>query len=194
MSSDQVQATLDAFQLVYLADFRVVVCRLCHCAVQPAFLRAHLVKHHRSADSPVSALRAAVDLLTAHLELVQPLDLVSPPHHGPPVPELALSPGFICAVCGDYCCLKESSMVKHAQSVHRFSVKRGRAVPWSACTAQTFFRGPGKRYFAVRAEQGRSLNEAMEDALRLHRELQARDAQAAAVIPVAPERADRTPW
>lgn len=129
--------------LLYLPEYRVVVCRQCRYAIQPNALSSHLQKHkifrhHRQ------------DLLqqVARYDLAVPGDAPCPSSLHPAIPELPVLQGYKCLAGGcNYLCTSEKRLSQHWSQVHDCSDRN--SIHARPAKMQTFFRGTCIRYFEV---------------------------------------------
>lgn len=128
---------------LYLPSYRVLICRPCRYAVQPAAVSRHLKEiHHilRKTRQPFAAYVSGLDL-------AEPADVAYPSEDDFPVDHLPVEKGWRCEAPGcDYLCVSNKRMEMHWSAVHR--CKGVAATDWSAVQLQTFFRGNMLRYFS----------------------------------------------
>jgi hypothetical protein len=132
--------------LHYLSSYRVVVCKECHYAIQPAAISRHLKElHHIYRGDRQVYLDYALQL-----DLADPEDVVPPEPHQVPVPFLPIEKGVACEApgCG-HLCVTVKRMKQHWATVHKQLPPNANNVRWHSVNLQTFFRGNQLRYFVV---------------------------------------------
>jgi len=95
--------------LVYLADYGILICKLCKFAIQPKAITGHLLRHHIYRENRRRLLGRV-----AELTLSEPDDVSVPSSRGTPVPYLPVTTGYRCSLphCG-HLCISEKRMSSH---------------------------------------------------------------------------------
>jgi Orsellinic acid/F9775 biosynthesis cluster protein D/Fungal specific transcription factor domain len=132
--------------LHYLSSHRVVICKECRYAIQPAAISRHLKElHHIYRGDRQVYLDYALKL-----DLANPDDVVLPELHRAPVPFLPIEKGVACGVSGcGHLCVTVKRMKQHWSSVHKPLSANTSDASWRPVNLQTFFRGNQLRYFVV---------------------------------------------
>ena len=128
----------------YLPDYRVLICRPCHYAIQPQGISRHLKKRHnvhRSSRRPFIAY-------VSNLDLAEPKDVILPVASSLPLNLLPIEDGWACdsGGCG-HICVTSKRMKSHWRTVHQQKGEDG--ISWHPVKLQTFFRGNRVMYFEV---------------------------------------------
>ena len=107
--------------LVYLEDYKVLVCRLCKHAVLGVAL--HLQRFHLTI--PLSTRQKLAKDAEGY-DVCTPETVTLPRNEGAAIPEIELHNGLCCMQDGcDYTVVKEGSMIKHAQKQHSWTKAQG---------------------------------------------------------------------
>jgi hypothetical protein len=140
-------ATLLPSQLLhYLPSHRVLICKECRYAIQPAAISRHLKTIHHIYRTDRQAIMEYV--LT--LDLADPGDVVPPEPHEAPVPFIPTESGLACNANGcSHLCITAKRMKSHWSTRHSDTDLDLDADQWRPVELQTFFRGNQLRYFAV---------------------------------------------
>ncbi|KAL3420152.1 hypothetical protein PVAG01_08651 [Phlyctema vagabunda] len=130
--------------LHYLPTHRVLVCKLCQYAIQPAAIPRHLKDLHHIYRS---SRRPFVEY-ASNFDLADPQDVILPRPHELPVPLLPVEDGVACEAeeC-EHLCVTVKRMKSHWTTVHHQPGQEGRS--WRRVKLQTFFRGNQLQYFEV---------------------------------------------
>lgn len=135
----------------YYAEYRVLVCKSCQYAIQPAYITAHLRsdqhKLTRQQSEEIGLQYKLMDLADPGTEAIVPETIV------PPIDYLPIyRDGLQCSNCS-YVCRSAEVMRRHQRVTHNIRTGRGRRPAtgrWSATWCQCFFISVGQRYFPVR--------------------------------------------
>lgn len=159
----------------YYSQYRVLVCKSCQHAIQPAHITAHLRSDQhevsRQQSEELADLYKDYDLADPCKETIKPMTTVSPIDH-----LLIYRDGLQCKHC-DYVCRSIVSMKKHQRQIHDIRVGRGRrptTVEWTVTWCQCFFISVGQYYFSVqqtRQLEGPPTNTATRLLQLVHRQL-----------------------
>lgn len=129
----------------YLPTYRVLICKECRYAIQPAAISRHLKDLHHIYRSD----RQELIEYTKGLQLADPGNVVPPPTYDAPVPFLPTENGLACAKDGcTHLCVTIKRMKNHWATSHKDGGGSGCA-RWRSVALQTFFRGNQLKYFIV---------------------------------------------
>jgi hypothetical protein len=130
--------------LLYLPDYRVLICRPCKYAVGPyKRLQGHLRREHGNINKRD---RAALVCYAKALPLVEPAQVQNPDTGSPPIPGLPTVIGRVCNQCG-HTCSSDETMQKHCQTTHGW--RKAERPIWEVRSVQTFYQGGDRRFFVV---------------------------------------------
>ncbi|RDW77360.1 hypothetical protein BP6252_05413 [Coleophoma cylindrospora] len=130
--------------LHYLPAHKVLICKLCQYAIQPAAIPRHLKDLHHIYRSH----RRPFIEYASQYTLSEPSEVVLPQAHEFPVPFLPVEDGVSCDAegCG-HLCVTVKRMKSHWTTVHHSATPESRS--WRNVKLQTFFRGNQLQYFEV---------------------------------------------
>lgn len=128
--------------LHYLPVHKVLVCKLCQYAIQPAAIPRHLKDLHHIYRSN----RRPFIEYASQYTLSEPSDVILPKPYEIPVPFLPVENGVACDAegCG-HLCVTVKRMKSHWTTIHHSLESRS----WRNVKLQTFFRGNQLQYFEV---------------------------------------------
>ncbi|CAG7978216.1 unnamed protein product [Penicillium nalgiovense] len=131
--------------LEYNAEYKVLICRDCHYAIQKNALASHLLRHKIYREERLRLLS------TIHqLDIVEPGDLLIPSPNTRPVDALPIVSGYSCTMTGcGHLCASSKRMRRHWSDVHSVSGPNDFASYARPVKLQTFFRGTKLKYFEV---------------------------------------------
>ncbi|KAJ5743532.1 hypothetical protein N7533_010634 [Penicillium manginii] len=199
------------------AEFRVLICQKCQCAVRRGQIKAHLSSTvHRIPISWVQYIDRVIqqwDHIDDHPEVDS-----WPRQIDQPIPELPVyQDGLLCQQCEVYTCRQIRTMKAHWIEAHQYRVQqsRGRPTPRQEKAIQAainansravacqriFSQGPGSHYIhIVQPNPNEPPIDPVEDPDRIHQlvqmveEYQQQDQQAHETIIQAGELDEATPW
>ncbi|CAG8245646.1 unnamed protein product [Penicillium nalgiovense] len=123
--------------LEYNAEYKVLICRDCHYAIQKNALGSHLLRHKIYREERLRLLSTI-----RQLDIVEPGDLLIPSPNTKPVDALPIVSGYSCTMTGcGHLCASSKRMRRHWSDVHSVSGPNDFASYARPVKLQTFFRG-----------------------------------------------------
>lgn len=199
------------------AEFRVLICQKCQCAVHRGQIKAHLSSTvHRIPSSWAQYIDRVIQQWD-HIDDQPEVDSW-PRQIDEPIPELPIyQDGILCRQCEVYTCRQISTMKMHWLKTHDYRVQqgRGRPTPRQARAIQAtidansravacqriFSQGPGSHYIRVaRPNPNEPPEDPIEDPDRIRQlvqtveEYQQQDQTAHETIIQAGDLDEATPW
>ncbi|KAF2849515.1 hypothetical protein T440DRAFT_555817 [Plenodomus tracheiphilus IPT5] len=165
--------------LLYNAEYGVIICRDCSYAIQRSALSSHLLRHKIYRTKRQHLLETF-----GKLALCEPEDVQAPLPNAPPIEGLTVIDGLKCTIsgCGKLCA-SEKRMRRHRSECHGSPATECNMEHWENVKMQTFFRGTKIRYFEVNISVSKdrssniNLNLAQPGTDRNIRENQGRDSK-----------------
>lgn len=152
--------------LEYNAEYRVLICRDCHYAIQKNALGSHLLRHKIYREERQRLLSTIKDL-----DIVEPDDLPLPTADTLPVAALPVVSGHCCTVAGcGYLCASSKRMRRHWSDSHGVNGPNDFSSLARSAKLQTFFRGTKLKYFEVLAISSDTEPRLSDDECGHHRE------------------------
>ena len=151
--------------LVYLPKYGVIICKICHYAVQPLALSGHLLNHQIYRIER----RKLLDKISA-LTLHQPEDVPFPPYHSEALPDLPVYEGYRCNASGcSRAFVSQKRMNQHWSESHQEYSSSN--VDCRPTHLQTFFKGNKIRYFEVIPPFGRAISQPTSNEILTNRHI-----------------------
>jgi Orsellinic acid/F9775 biosynthesis cluster protein D len=183
----------------YYAEYRVLVCKSCQYAVQPAYIATHLrSKQHklpRSQGEEIVGKYKNVQLADPRREQVIPTTVVMPIEHLP-----IYRDGLACKHC-KFIGRSRDWMLRHQREVHGMKIGRGRhtdQVEWTTVWCQQFFTGVGRCFFQVQNTYRPANSEVRPTLLQLiHQQLdekERKEREKRRIIRDSDEATEISPW
>jgi hypothetical protein len=147
--------------LVYLEEYKVLICRACQHAINPSGVIRHFKDYHTKEVPP--RLRVELSIWSENKNLVEPNEAVIPVASGA-IPNIKVIDGFECIECGK---LTGSigSMKVHCQVEHCWT--KAQSETWKDCKLQSFFNKPNIRYMLIELTNYRYFKVTVEEDMEL---------------------------